>query len=688
MASSGAVGVEVGEDCDPLLTPVDVERCSPESPASSVAPPPLLHSSVRAVGESAKMPPPPSPPAVVSASTPSTMSGLSFDWTLPDFQLEQGMQVSVDGTQFAEFAAYHGRTGTLVRLVPHFSGKREKGGKEKIFFVEVRLDVTNQSTNAYGEQEEKRVRLPLDSIRLILEDGSQVADWSGEFVGLDSVYKRVLILDRGDRRYGIAMSPVRRAFSPEHKAGRGERIKVYLDIGVTVERPAKQIQWLSTLNKRCWFVVNPFMHAYTPKGPCNPEGSYPVYLSSHCLSEQYGKFLEQELRFLENHVDFDHYHDSEGNGNWKPNDGHGSREKTLVRVLYGYDCEEGRLPCQNPCGGVQWSSEEFSPPYIRMPPATRKLSKLLRAGNPELAAAFGKHANLLYGCAAMTLYRHSNRVGSALDWHMDKSLGIETACVSVAVNNMGFKTIGISAGATGEAPYTFQCPPNSCWWANAKAVSHAVGNDDYESATIIFRTLIPHSLYPWFFPSGAKEISARLHSVKRRFFPVLTNDDVAAVLRKDKHYYLSRKSQYTPSVSLTCDIDCKDADSQKDDGYETPAFVRHASSPMKDERGQSHNSDARPATKSGDRGSRVISSFKAEAGGVPMGNGKISPFREGNTATHVPGSYTQCTVDINQPRIKTDKNSPPSQHSVSTTSRHVNNGLIPSFAGVQREKTD
>mmetsp|Transcript_18503 Transcript_18503/g.30577 ORF Transcript_18503/g.30577 Transcript_18503/m.30577 type:complete len:119 (+) Transcript_18503:93-449(+) len=88
---------------------------------------------------------------------------------------------------------------------------------------------------------------------------------------------------------------------------------------------------------------------------------------------------------------------------------------------------------------------------------------------------------------------------------------------------------GSRVGSKEKKKRTFQVAPNSVWWANAKAVSHAVGNDDEQSATIIFRVLVPRSSYSWYYPNGAWCISARLHQVKRRYFPVLTAKDVKDV---------------------------------------------------------------------------------------------------------------------------------------------------------------
>jgi hypothetical protein len=213
----------------------------------------------------------------------------------------------------------------------------------------------------------------------------------------------------------------------------------------------------------------------------------------------------------------------------------------------------------------QWSGEKLADPFIAMPPATRLLRDLLVQGNPAPREAFedvGMGENYL-GLAAITRYRHRNRVTAtstaALAWHYDKSLGIETACVSVPIaaedgdpttivsqgdegqggggrGRGGHKTIGlgganpVSGGCGKNVPGQFRTMPmpvNSFWLANAKAVYHAVGNDDAASATLVFRTQVSREKYEaLFFPTGARHVSRLLRKVQLRFFPVLGDDDV------------------------------------------------------------------------------------------------------------------------------------------------------------------
>eukprot|EP00939_MAST-03C_sp_MAST-3C-sp1_P002969 g2969.t1 len=69
-----------------------------------------------------------------------------------------------------------------------------------------------------------------------------------------------------------------------------------------------------------------------------------------------------------------------------------------------------------------------------MPPVTRRFRDLMHLGNPSVTDLFRSIVNMesyYLGCAAFTDYRHENGVGGALAWHFDKSLGVETFCISV-----------------------------------------------------------------------------------------------------------------------------------------------------------------------------------------------------------------------------------------------------------------
>eukprot|EP00466_Bigelowiella_natans_P000071 jgi/Bigna1/84788/estExt_fgenesh1_pg.C_10061 len=401
-------------------------------------------------------------------------------------------------------AVFNGKAATITRAdekltdVVNVSVDPERRKNGQVNGGEIREEISvRQGLND--------VQVLTDNIKLILSDGSLASEWSGMFAGDGCAYKRVSIRQGSSFHYGVAAARISCDFdnannsacklrkSSSSKLSTSFRtvsiVDVYLDLGTTLKVNRKQVQQVPALNKRRWTIVSPLLHAYTPGGGCNPEGSYPVYLSTRCMGEEYGKLLEKELRTLENSVVFDHYHDSEGKGNWKPHqrphlennseDKHQDkedathREQTLVRVLYGYDCEEDILPCQNPCGGVQWSSDRFEPPYIPMPPATRHLSKLLR-----------------YGSAALTLYRHRNCVGCLLKLILSRS--------------------GSRVGSKEKKNALFR-------WRRT------------QFGGPMLRVLVPRSSYSWYYPSGAWCISARLHQVKRRYFPVLTAKDVKDV---------------------------------------------------------------------------------------------------------------------------------------------------------------
>ena len=76
---------------------------------------------------------------------------------------------------------------------------------------------------------------------------------------------------------------------------------------------------------------------------------------------------------------------------------------------------------------------------------------------------------------------------------------------------------------------TMPMPVNSFWLANAKAIYHAVGNDDQASATLVFRTQVSRDAYEkLFFTRGARHVSRLLRKIDVRYFPVLEGDDVNA----------------------------------------------------------------------------------------------------------------------------------------------------------------
>ena len=167
--------------------------------------------------------------------------------------------------------------------------------------------------------------------------------------------------------------------------------------------------------------------------------------------------------------------------------------------------------------------------------------------------------------AAFTDYKHQTEVGKALAWHYDKSLGIETACISVPLRGglkstargrgRGRKTIGLGGAAANDGGCGTQvlCPPtrprvkspscffslpmpvNSFWSCNAKAIYHAVGNDDDCSATIVLRTYLPKSVYRRFCPAGARGIVARLQRLHMRYFPVLGEADIREALERSRN---------------------------------------------------------------------------------------------------------------------------------------------------------
>ncbi|GAB5357960.1 hypothetical protein AAMO2058_000418500 [Amorphochlora amoebiformis] len=326
-------------------------------------------------------------------------------YSIPPVELTAGMRVQVNEID-GQLCEYNGRRGTVIKI-------DEKASEVVVVLDPIQMKKCLPLVHSTSKLGKDVVEVSPSSLQLVLCDGSLAACWDGTRVGLGCLHKRVKVRHDGEPRFGIAPAAIEMRPPPPSPA----TVRVELDIGVRVLIPRARVEEPTALNSRAWIVCSPVMHAYTRESNCSPEGTYPVYVSTRCVTSKFGQVLEAELRKLESTLPFDHYHDSEGKGNWRPRDGH-HREKTLVRVLYGYDCPEGDLPCQNPCGGVQWSSSWFEPPYIQMPPATRFLSRLLRFGNPDLAAALGTHSHRLYACAAMTLYRHRNRVGSALDWHM------------------------------------------------------------------------------------------------------------------------------------------------------------------------------------------------------------------------------------------------------------------------------
>mmetsp|Transcript_30929 Transcript_30929/g.75425 ORF Transcript_30929/g.75425 Transcript_30929/m.75425 type:complete len:283 (-) Transcript_30929:73-921(-) len=241
------------------------------------------------------------------------------------------------------------------------------------------------------------------------------------------------------------------------------------------------------------------------------------------------------------------------------------RERSKVLALYClHRWDKSCLPFQNPCDlgvGHEWapnncenpnldrkdvtnelsraleSNVTLSGPFVRMPPAIRYLRTLLLQGNPEVVKCFGLAGieQHVYGIAAVMTYQHINKVGKGLAWHYDKSIGIETACISVPQSGLGHKVVGIggrapvegSCGANAGNYRSMDVPVNSYWGGNAHAVFHAVGNKDEISATIVYRTLLPFKdyvigsseAYPAFMPDGARQIARELRNVRVRYFP-------------------------------------------------------------------------------------------------------------------------------------------------------------------------
>eukprot|EP00466_Bigelowiella_natans_P001525 jgi/Bigna1/89663/estExt_fgenesh1_pg.C_530055 len=208
------------------------------------------------------------------------------------------------------------------------------------------------------------------------------------------------------------------------------------------------------------------------------------------------------------------------------------------------------------------TGKTLSGAFVSMPSAIRWLRCLLLQGNPEVVRCFSISGieQHVYGIAAVMTYRHENEVGDGLAWHYDKSIGIETACISVPQGGKGHKIVGIG----GRAPIEGQCdlstntpfrlpiysviyshkganaedyrvmnvPVNSYWGGNAHAVFHAVGNKDNRSATIVYRTLLTHVAYNKgsasgnpFMPNGARAITRALKKIMVRYFPDLDDED-------------------------------------------------------------------------------------------------------------------------------------------------------------------
>eukprot|EP00946_MAST-07B_sp_MAST-7B-sp1_P000261 g261.t1 len=409
------------------------------------------------------------------------------------------------------------------------------------------------------------------------------------YVGSGTPFKRCWTADHG---HGFTADPADPA---------ADGWTVYLDAGGTfVLRDAAErataIDACTGLNDRTWSVVLPEMHVEGFADPITAPGRYPVFVARDCIPYGFGRLLAVEMAALRKRHAWSLYHSSEGDGEWN-SDGMGStdemdadpcggeegahspREKTEVHVLYGaHRCDA--LPFQNPCGVKhQWSHTEcLKDPYIEMPPVCRMLRDLLVLGNPAVVSVFddlGMGEDYL-GLAAFTEYRHKNSLvepfedtnhGStsptaALAWHYDKSLGIETACISVPIcleqkdeidgggsppRMVGHKTIGlggrnpVEGGCGSNTPGTFRTMPmpvNSFWCANAKAIYHAVGNDDERSATIVLRTLVPKRVYDdVFFHRGARHLTRLLRNIQRRFFPILKESDVDAARARASQVY-------------------------------------------------------------------------------------------------------------------------------------------------------
>ena len=360
------------------------------------------------------------------------------------------------------------------------------------------------------------------------------------YVGNGTPYSRAYTRDGG---YGFVMND---------DGGRDD-VLFHLDTGSVVHLTRSEadsaVICCRAMNRRKWCVIDPSFLIEGNADPITAAGKYPVFAAHDCVLPAFGELLSEEFSALRTLHEWSLYHDSDGSGEWSsagmgaggaeeeevhiaagrdcssstgetPAAGEGSSvHKTQVHVLYGA-AQTDELPFQNPCGVTeQWSPDTMRAPFVAMPPVCRMLRDLVVLGNPAPRDAFGdiEMGDDYLGLAALTEYKHRNgleaaRGPAALAWHYDKSLGIETMCVSVPLPTesstasglpgdplIGRKTIGLGGRCpieggcgsnTAGSFATMAMPVNSCWLANAKAVYHAVGNDDERSRTLVLRTLV------------------------------------------------------------------------------------------------------------------------------------------------------------------------------------------------------
>lgn len=345
---------------------------------------------------------------------------------------------------------------------------------------------------------------------------------------------------------------------------RSEEVSFWTDRGeerhVSADAAARGILACEHINKRTWIVLRPCCFVPGGEDVVTPPGEYPIYRLVECVPRIFDEALSKEINSLRDRYEWDLYHDHEGRGQWGAKKKLGT--KTRVTTMYGLaQTGSASLPTQNPCGltgEAEWSSKDVCQPFIAMPPVTRRLRDFLHEGNPSVTSLFAgivDMSEMYLGCAAYMDYTHETDMGDALSWHYDKSLGVETFCISVTPSGgdecdeaeeenedgtqprLGHKTIGFggypSHSKDGACPKnvgayrTMPIPTRSFWGCNAKAVYHAVGNDTKRSTTIVFRTQMPRSMYrDHFLVRGARELSIALRDVQLRYFPVLSKSDI------------------------------------------------------------------------------------------------------------------------------------------------------------------
>jgi hypothetical protein len=327
--------------------------------------------------------------------------------------------------------------------------------------------------------------------------------------------------------------------------------------------------------------------------------------------------LEREMADLKKGFEWEFYHgepddDDEADGTngepkektkkaiWKPNNSSAEASQPSsanVKALYcthrGWNADQASkmpLEIQNPCDpgpdGIDglWisnpaglakkksegdtSDSSFGRAFVAMPPVMRYLRELMLEGNPSVTQAFavcGLQRDV-YGVGTLMKYAHKSPVGGSLSWHYDKSLGLETACISVPTKQPAESTPSASQAATtdskkpasgvktiglgGHAPKERECgvnagsfvkmtvPANAYWGGNAHAVYHAVGCEEGAAATVVFRTLLSKRAYQTgengflrFAPEGGMAISKQLRRIKIRYMPVVGQRDTEAVAK-------------------------------------------------------------------------------------------------------------------------------------------------------------